>query len=133
MVQLFFDFVESNFVVFIVGVCELYGVLLVLCGVLCQIMDEFVEDMLEDIIEFRLLLVVSEVIICCFFSLIGCQLFQLLLDYIGQLEWCWEICVLGEEQILLLFIGVVVLQMMGVLLDVEVLGQFEQVYVGQQQ
>ncbi|MGA4815144.1 hypothetical protein ACPA9J_06935 [Pseudomonas aeruginosa] len=41
-------------------------------------------------------------------SLIGRQLFQLSLDYIGQPERRREICALGEEQIRLLFTGAAV-------------------------
>lgn len=112
--RLFFDFVESNPAAFIVGVRELHGASPVLRGALRQIMDEFAEDMSEDIIEFRLLPAVSEATIRRLSSLIGRQLFQLSLDYIGQPERRREICALGEEQILLLFTGAAVLQMMGV-------------------
>ncbi|WP_204319396.1 hypothetical protein, partial [Escherichia coli] len=80
----------------------------VLRGALRQIMDEFAEDMSEDIIEFRLLPAVSEATIRRLSSLIGRQLFQLSLDYIGQPERRREICALGEEQILLLFTGAAV-------------------------
>ena len=85
-VRLFFDFVESNPAAFIVGVRELHGASPVLRGALRQIMDEFAEDMSEDIIEFRLLPAVSEATIRRLSSLIGRQLFQLSLDYIGQPE-----------------------------------------------
>lgn len=132
-VRLFFDFVESNPAAFIVGVRELHGASPVLRGALRQIMDEFAEDMSEDIIEFRLLPAVSEATIRRLSSLIGRQLFQLSLDYIGQPERRREICALGEEQILLLFTGAAVLQMMGVSLDAEASGQLEQAHAGQQQ
>lgn len=131
--RLFFDFVESNPAAFIVGVRELHGASPVLRGALRQIMDEFAEDMSEDIIEFRLLPAVSEATIRRLSSLIGRQLFQLSLDYIGQPERRREICALGEEQILLLFTGAAVLQMMGISLDAEASGQLEQTHAGQQQ
>ncbi|MCY1291553.1 HTH-type transcriptional repressor FabR [compost metagenome] len=113
-VRLFFDFVAAHPESFILGVRELHGASPVLRAALQQVMDDFAADMADDIIEFQLLpALVSRPVVEQISSLISRNNFHLALDYIGQPERREAICLLAEEQILMLFAGASLLQGLG--------------------
>lgn len=110
-VQLFFDFVDQQPSLFIIGVRELHGASAVLRQALLHVMDEFAEDMALDIIEFKLLPDnLDKAQVRQLSHMVSHSLFQQVLDYLAQPERKKIIRALVEEQIILLFTGAAVLQ-----------------------
>jgi AcrR family transcriptional regulator len=113
-VQLFFDFVDQHPGVFIMGVRELHGSSPRLRQALLTVMDEFAEDMAEDIRDFKLLPAnLSEGQVRQISHMVSHNLFQQVLDYLGQPQRQAAIRALAEEQIILQFTGAAVLQSLG--------------------
>jgi AcrR family transcriptional regulator len=113
-VQLFFDFVDQQPSLFIIGVRELHGASPLLRQALLHVMDEFAEDMALDILEFKLLPDnLDEAQVRQLSHMVSHGLFQQVLDYLAQPARQAAIRALAEEQIILLFTGAAVLQSLG--------------------
>ncbi|WP_271408337.1 TetR family transcriptional regulator [Pseudomonas sp. Q1-7] len=113
-VQLFFDFVDGHAEAFIIGVRELHGASPVLRAALAEVMEDFAADMAEDVRAFKLLPTrVAEPVVRRVSRLVSRNLFQLSLDYIGEPERRTAIRAEAEEQVLFLFTGASVLQVVG--------------------
>lgn len=113
-VQLFFDFVDQQPAVFILGVRELHGASAPLRQALLQVMDAFAEDMAVDILEFKLLPSnLEHAQVRQISHLISQGLFGQVLGYLAQPEQQTKIRALAEEQIIMLFTGAAVLQSLG--------------------
>lgn len=110
-VQLFFDFVDRQPSLFIIGVRELHGASPLLRQALMQVMDTFAEDMTLDISEFKLLPDnLAKAQVSQLSHMVSHGLFGQVLDYLAQPERQTTIRALAEEQIILLFTGAAVLQ-----------------------
>ena len=113
-VQLFFDFVDQQPAVFMLGVRELHGASAPLRQALLQVMDAFAEDMALDILEFKLLPSnLEHAQVRKISHLISQGLFSQVLGYLAQPEQQTKIRALAEEQIIMLFTGAAVLQSLG--------------------
>lgn len=113
-VQLFFDFVDQHPAVFIIGVRELHGPSPLLRQALIEVMEAFAEDMAADIFEFQLLPAnLGDAQVRQISHMVSHNLFQQVLDYLGQPQRQAAIRALAEEQIILLFTGAAVLQSLG--------------------
>lgn len=113
-VQLFFDFVDQQPAVFILGVRELHGSSPLLRQALMTVMDEFAADMALDILEFKLLPSnLEHAQVRQISQLVSHGLFAQVLDYLAQPERKARNRALAEEQIILLFTGAAVLQSLG--------------------
>jgi AcrR family transcriptional regulator len=113
-VQLFFDFVDQQPAVFILGVRELHGASALLRQTLVQVMDALAEDMALDILEFKLLPSnLEHAQVRQISHLVSQGLFGQVLGYLAQPERQARIRGLAEEQIILLFAGAAVLQSLG--------------------
>jgi AcrR family transcriptional regulator len=113
-VQLFFDFVDQQPAVFILGVRELHGSSPLLRQALMTVMDEFAADMALDILEFKLLPSnLEHAQVRQISQLVSHGLFAQVLDYLAQPERQARNRALAEEQIMMLFAGAAVLQSLG--------------------
>jgi AcrR family transcriptional regulator len=113
-VQLFFDFVDQQPSLFIIGVRELHGASPLLRQALLHVMDEFAEDMALDIFEFKLLPDnLDKAQVRQLSHMVSHSLFAQVLDYLAQPERQAVIRTLVEEHIILLFTGAAVLQSLG--------------------